>query len=123
MEDKIILQGMIFHAFHGVNPEEKSSGQKFCLDVEINTTLGEAGYMDDLDKTIHYGHVYKLIREIVTGTRRDLIEAVAEEIAHAILNRFEGAEAVKVRVKKPEVPIQGILEYAAVEIVRRRHHG
>ncbi len=50
----------------------------------------------------------------------NLLEALAENIAHTILETFP-AEGVHVRVKKPEVPIKdSILEYAAVEIFRSR---
>ena len=120
MDDKILLQGMVFYGFHGVNTAEKSLGQRFIVDVEISVSLSEAGCTDELEKTVHYGHVYSLVEKVVRGPGRDLIEAVAEDITVSILDRYQRVHSVRVRVKKPEVPIEGQLEYAGVEIVRRR---
>ena len=120
MADKVILQGMMFYGYHGVNPEEKIIGQRFNIDVEITAPLRKAGRTDDLNHTIHYGHVYKLVKNVVNGSSRNLLESLAEEIAAQILEKYELALSVKVKVKKPEVSIEGILDYAAIEIMRER---
>ena len=64
--------------------------------------------------------MYRVVKEIVEGPSRKLLESVAESIAEAILDGFD-VEAVTVTIKKPEVPIKGsILSHAAVEIRRER---
>ncbi len=123
MEDNIILHGMVFYGFHGVKAAEKELGQRFIVDMEMFLPLEEAGCSDDLDKTVHYGHVYKLVKEIVTGESKDLIEAVAEEIARQVLAKFHRVQSIRVRIRKPEAPIEGCLDYAGVEIVRGRSNG
>ena len=120
MADRIILQGMTFYGFHGVHPEEKSLGQRFIVDLEMHVSLAAAGQTDDLHKTVHYGHVFKMVKEIVTGPGKNLIEAVAEDIAESILDKYALVQSIRVRVKKPEVAIEGHLEYAGVEIERRQ---
>lgn len=119
--DEVLLEGLRFYAYHGVNPEERLQGQRFTVDVRLATDLRRAGRTDDLRETINYSAAYKRIRTIVEGPPRDLIETVAEEIASALLADFPGAASVTVTVRKPEVALKGaILDAAGVRIHRRR---
>ncbi len=117
-QDKIILDGLVFYGYHGVNPEERVQGQRFVVDVELTLDLSRAGLSDDLNATVNYASVFKVTRSIVEGEPANLIEAVAERIAAEILSRF-GVESGRVRVRKPWAPIKGgDLNYVAVEILR-----
>ena len=121
MPDEVFLEGVRFYAYHGVNPEERAQGQRFTVDVHLATDLRQAGTHDDLTQTINYSSVYKCVRAIVEGPPRDLIEAVAEEIASVLLSTFPTASAVAVTVRKPEVALKGaILDAAGVRIHRTR---
>jgi dihydroneopterin aldolase len=121
MADEVFLEGIRFYAYHGHNPEERVQGQRFVVDVRIGTNVQAAGQTDDLSKTVNYSQVFKRVREIVEGTPRSLIEAVAEDIATVILRDFATADSVSVTVRKPEVAIKGsILDAAGVTIRRRR---
>jgi dihydroneopterin aldolase len=94
------------------------------VDVEIETDLRRAGATDNLDETVNYSAVYAVVRDIVTGPPRRLIEAVAEEIAARILADHPSVERTSVRVRKPAVPIAGaMLASAEVAIVRDRSSG
>src|SRR5918999_6380785 len=115
--DEILLEGMRFYAYHGVNPEERALGQRFQVDVVLAVDLRRAGQSDDLADTVSYSAVYKLVRRIVEGEPRNLIEAVAEAIAGEILASFPLVEHVGVTVRKPEVPMKGsLLDAAGVRI-------
>jgi dihydroneopterin aldolase len=119
--DEILLEGMRFYAYHGFNPEERVLGQRFVVDVVLAVDLRQAGRSDDLADTVSYSAVYKLVRRIVEGEARNLIEAVAEEIATAILAKHEPVARVTVTVRKPEVPMKGaMLDAAGVRITRDR---
>lgn len=120
--DTVFLEGLQFYAYHGVNPEERTLGQRFRVDVALATDLRPAGQSDDLAQTINYSAVYQQVRAVVEGPPRDLIEAVAEEIAAVLLGQFP-ATAVTVTVRKPEVALRGAtLESAGVRIVRTASH-
>lgn len=120
--DRILLKGMVFFAYHGAKPAEQELGQRFIVDVRLNADLAPAGQSDELASTVHYGHVYRLVKQVVESTRFDLLEALAEKLTAEILAGFPAVEEVLVRVKKPSVPLPGPLDYAGVEIVRRRQH-
>ena len=91
------------------------------VDVALHCDLRAAGLADDLTKTVDYSTVYQQVRAIVEGPPLGLTEAVAERIAAALLDRHVAVEAVRVRVAKPHVRLDGgVLAGSAVEIVRRR---
>jgi 7,8-dihydroneopterin aldolase/epimerase/oxygenase len=118
--DRIVLQGMQFYGYHGVNPEERALGQPYVVDLTVELDLRTPGGTDRLEDTVNYSRLYRVAREVVEGTPRNLLEAVAEGIAGRLLGEFP-VQAVQVRVKKPRPPIKGaVVEHAAVEIYRTR---
>lgn len=117
--DRISLSNMAFYGYHGIAPGEKSDGQRFFVDVDLFLDLGPAGTTDEISKTIDYEGVFSMIKESVEVKRFHIIEALAEHIARAILKRYS-VERVVIRVRKPHVPIQGILDHTEVEISRSR---
>ena len=118
--DRIILDGMRFYGFHGVNPEERALGQEYLVDLTVEMDLGRAGQSDRLEDTISYARIYRAVRDVMEGEPRNLLEAAAQSIADRVLSDFP-VDAVSVRVKKPHPPIRGsIIESATVEIFRRR---
>jgi 7,8-dihydroneopterin aldolase/epimerase/oxygenase len=91
------------------------------VDVTVEVDAAAAGRSDDLTLTVDYAAVYEVVRAIVTGPPRNLIEAVAEDIASAVLKSQPRVLAVTVRVAKPDVRLgESVLASAAVEIRRER---
>jgi dihydroneopterin aldolase len=120
-EDRILLEGMVFHGHHGTLPAERELGQPFVVDVELRLDLRPAGLSDDLAQTVDYSEVHRRAREIVEGAPVDLTETVAERLATAILQDHPSVEAVRVKVAKPHVRLDDtVLAGSAVEILRRR---
>ena len=118
--DRVVLQGMQFYGYHGVSPEERALGQAYLVDLTVELDLRTPGATDRLEDTVNYSRLYRAVREVVEGTPRNLLEAVAEAIAGRLLGEFP-VQAVQVRVKKPRPPIKGsLMEYAGVEIYRSR---
>jgi dihydroneopterin aldolase len=110
---------MTFIGRHGVLPEERALGQRFVVDVTMECDTAAAGASDDLTQTVDYASVYDVVLGVVTGPARNLIEAVAEEIASAVLRSQPRLLAVTVRVAKPDVRLgDSVRASAAVEIRR-----
>ena len=118
--DKIILKNMKFYGYHGLFSEEKSLGQRFNVDAELYTCLKRAGETDDMNDSIHYGHVYEAVQKVVEGETLNLIEAVVEKIAAELLAGFPTLQACRIRLTKPDAPIPGHLDSVAVEIYREK---
>ena len=120
MTDRISLTNMVFQARHGVNDWEKAEAQRFEVDVELAVDVQPAGLEDDIARTVDYRGVYATTRQVVESTTFNLIEALAEAIAHEILGDQPLVREVVVRVRKPEVRLGGPLDHASVEIRRVR---
>ena len=119
--DKIILNNLGFYGYHGVLSEEKSLGQKFFIDVELLLDTKKAGKSDDMNQSVSYADVYDVIKDITENKKFNLIEALAENIASEVLEKFTLINQIMVRVKKPEAPVRGMFDYYAVEIRRDRN--
>ena len=121
VEDRILLEGMIFYGNHGTLSAERELGQPFVVDIELHLDLQPAGLSDDLTQTVDYSEVHRRAKGIVEGPPVNLTEAVAERIAAAILEDHALVETVRVKVAKPHVRLgDTVFASSAVEIVRHR---
>ena len=115
--DKVRMKGLQFHAFHGCSQVEKESGQTFEVDVEIGGDLRRAALSDDLEDAYNFDITYQVVAETVTGTRYNLLEALAEEICRRLLELYPGTQ-VRVVVRKPSPPLPWLTDGLEVELVR-----
>lgn len=120
--DKIFVNGMQFYGYHGVLPEENKLGQRFIVDLTVCLNLKRAGQTDDLSYSINYAELYTLCKEVVEGEASQLIEAVAEKIADALLINYKDINNCTIKITKPDPPIAGHLESVAIEISRSRNN-
>jgi 7,8-dihydroneopterin aldolase/epimerase/oxygenase len=118
-EDKIILHSMVFRGRHGVHPAERELGQRFEVDVELGFELTRAMVSDALRDSVDYSRAFAIVREEVEEHQYRLLEGLAGAIVRRLMAELP-IVSVLVRVRKPQVPIHGVLSYAAVEIQRRR---
>ncbi|KAJ7533172.1 hypothetical protein O6H91_13G036000 [Diphasiastrum complanatum] len=116
--DKLVLQGLMFHGHHGVYDEEKKLGQKFRVDVDVWLDLRKAGATDQLEYSVSYAEIYRIIKKILEGPPHALLESVATAIAFDIFKNFPAITDVRVKVGKPHVAVEGVVDYLGVEIFR-----
>lgn len=118
MDVTIEVYGLEVFGRHGVLPEERERGQVFVYDVTL--VAHDAGVRSDrLDDTVDYTRVAACIREVSDGRRFNLIEALAGAVADALVSRFDVSRA-KVRVRKPDVQLDGSVEFTAATVERAR---
>ena len=116
--DKIVLKNMAFYGYHGNLTSEQAQGQRFFVDVEITTDLTKAGQSDQLEDSINYVEVYELVESVMTGEKHNLLERLGALIADSLYPVSYTHLRAHVTVRKPSVPIAGILDY--VEVVTTR---
>ncbi|QDQ96487.1 dihydroneopterin aldolase [Tomitella fengzijianii] len=115
--DRVALTGLTVRGHHGVFEHEKRDGQDFVVDLTVWFDQGPAAASDDLADTVDYGALAQCAADIVAGPPRDLIEAVAAQIADAIAV-WPRIDAVEVTVHKPSAPIP--LRFSDVAVTARR---
>ncbi|SVB31719.1 uncharacterized protein METZ01_LOCUS184573, partial [marine metagenome] len=71
--DRIVLEGMRFYGFHGVNPEERVLGQEYLVDLAVEMELRTAGASDRLEDTVSYAHIYRAVLDVMEGEPRNLL--------------------------------------------------
>jgi 7,8-dihydroneopterin aldolase/epimerase/oxygenase len=118
--DRISIQRIGVYAYHGVFEEEGRLGQRFYVSVECGLDLREAGRSDDLAHSVSYADITQLVQEIAVGQRFNIIEALGDAIAMALLRDFPVIEEVTVTVEKPGAAVAALLDTIAVTIHRAR---
>ena len=103
-----------FYAYHGDLEHEKKFGNQFEVDIEMQCDLTALNHSDKLSKTVDYLAVYKLVSDIFSKQKFNLIETVNLEICEEVLKQFELVKEIKVSVRKPNAPL-GIID--SIEIV------
>lgn len=120
LKGKVVLEGLEFHAYHGIYPDERSSGNKFEVDITVNTFFEESAFHDELSGTINYEEVYDIVkRQMEIPTK--LLESVAHAIAQNILNTFDIAIKTEVTISKFNPPIGGVCKRAKVSVDMQRN--
>lgn len=118
--DQITLQGMTFYGYHGVLSEETTMGQRFIANVWLECDLREAAETDDVRATIDYSEVYGVVKGIVEGAPKRLIETVAGAVANELLHKYDRLMRVTVEIEKPGAPIRGAFDQVSVKVTRSR---
>jgi dihydroneopterin aldolase len=119
--DTISLVGIVVYGYHGARPEERSLGQRFVIDVDLDIDLRTPCTSDDLSDTVNYSEVYRIVNDVIGDQSVNLLETLAGKIADRLLSGFPKADVAHVRIAKPGVAISGaILRESAIRITRSR---
>lgn len=112
---KIALEGMEFYARHGYYEEERVVGNKYSVDVIIETDFSDAANDDKLEGTVDYEKVYEIVHEVMK-VDANLLEHLAGKMVKAIKSHFSTIETVEVKVCKYNPPIKGLCRRAVVSL-------
>lgn len=72
---------------HGVTAQEREKDQEFLVDVECELDLAAAGRADRIEHTVDYMELIDDVRQVVNRESYNLLEALADRLAQAILRR------------------------------------
>ena len=111
----IFLNGLRFHAFHGVMPQERLTGNDYRVDLKIDFPLEKAVGSDNVDDTLNYATVYTAVKEEM-DVPTQLIERVAYRIADRLFRTFKAINEVEIKVEKCNPPMGADCEGAGVEL-------
>ncbi len=115
----IILSNIKTYSYHGCMDEEEKIGAEFITDLKVKTDLTKAAETDNLN----YGLDYTRLNEIVIEEmkiRAKLMETPALNIINHILNEFDIAEEVEVKITKINPPVGGNIEAVSVLMTKTK---
>jgi dihydroneopterin aldolase len=102
----IHLHNLLFHSFHGIEEEEKISGNEFEVNAEIEF-LEEASPINHLSQTINYADVFEMINKRM-AIATPLLETVIMEIGNSIYKKYNFVRSINISLKKINPPIPNI---------------
>ncbi len=106
MRGKISIHDLKVHCFVGVHPHEKTAEQEIAIDIEMEADLQTASLNDSIIDTINYEKVAALCRSHVLSKKYNLLETIAFELVHLIMEKFPLIEKTRVcAIKKGALPL------------------
>lgn len=118
--DRIIIEDLQVYAYHGVAQEEKNIGQMFLVSLRIGANLERAARSDDVNDTLNYADLCKDVETVMQSSKCNLIETAAMNIIKYLFRSYADIMEIRVTLKKPWAPMGQHLNYAAVELERKR---
>ena len=112
----ISLSNIVVYGFHGVHLEEKTLGQRFEIDLEYRLENPPLPWIDEVSATVSYVSAHDIVSRVCAEKSFNLIETLANRIIEEMQSLFS-IDLIVVRIRKPSVPIQGILDHVEVEVV------
>lgn len=109
----IALEGLEFFAYHGFFEEEQKMGNKYALDIFIDTDFVEAAQQDRLSLTVNYSTLYQIATRVMQQPSR-LLEHIGFRVIEQIRTHYPDVAKVTVKVSKFNPPIGGVCTRAAI---------
>ena len=110
---------MEFYSFHGCFEEERIVGNRFIVDLEMETEMTRACETDRIDDALNYQTAYDLIKTEMK-TNSYLLEHIAGRILDALFSQFPQLEKASVKVSKMNPPMGGKIRAVSVELKKVR---
>jgi dihydroneopterin aldolase len=102
----IQIENMEFYSFHGHFREEQIVGNKFILDLTIETDMKIPSESDNLRDAVDYQRLYQIIK-LQMDKKSHLLEHIAGRIIDSIYAEMTGIQKVTVKVSKMNPPMGG----------------
>ena len=115
---KIRIHNMMFYGFHGVYEYEREQGQKFYIDVEVETKDDKVAETDALSDGVDTAAIYDLVKDVTENKRFQMLLTLGAHIGDRIIAKYSHFASVKTTIRKPSVPISGPIDYVEAEITR-----
>src|SRR5690348_2086489 len=119
MTGKISLEGLEFHAFHGVYPHERASGNWFEVDISVETDFTKGAETDELAGTVNYETLFEIVKKEMEVPSK-LLETVAEKIINEVLSQLPAVANVELKISKINPPIGGKCRKATIRLSKKR---
>ena len=119
MQDRIFIEGIKFHGYHGLTRMEREVGVRLSVDVSLFFDLEKSGRSDKVRDTVDYREVHKRVIEVGRKTSHYLLESYAVALLD-LLFRDLPANRISVKVRKETPVLDGVVDSVGVELTRDR---
>ena len=102
----IQIENMEFYAFHGHYKEEQIVGNRFLVDLTIETDMSIPSKSDNLKDAVNYQKAYQIVKTEMER-KSHLLENIAGRILDALYSEMTGIKKATIKVSKLNPPIGG----------------
>ncbi len=118
--DSIRLSNMAFQSHIGQHESEREKLQQIAITVDLYLDLERAGTTNNINDTVDYTQVYECIKQAVEAGEFSLLEGLAEDIAHILLQKFRIQKVRIIATKRPADLVKQQVEAVTVDIIREQ---
>jgi len=113
----ICIENMEFYAYHGHFKEEQIVGNRFLVDLTIETDTDAPARSDNLKDAVNYQRAYEIVKREME-IKSHLLENIAGRILDVLYRELSGIQKATVRVSKMNPPMGGRIERVSVTMSR-----
>ena len=113
----IQIENMEFYAFHGHFREEQIVGNKFLVNLTIETDMQKPRESDNLRDAVNYQKAYQIVKDEMEK-KSHLLEHIAGRILDALYSELSGIRKITVKVSKMNPPMGG--KIGSVSVIMER---
>lgn len=106
---------MEFFAYHGCYEAEQIVGNRFLVDLALDTDTTVPSQTDDLQDALNYAKAYEIVKEQMQ-IRSNLLEHVVCRILNSLHEAFPQLEKATVKIAKLYPPVGGQVRSVSVEM-------
>jgi len=115
----IKLKNIRTFSFHGCLEEEGKIGSDYSVDLEIKTDLRKSSVSDNLEDTVDYVFLNRIVTEEM-AIRSKLLEHVAHRMIARVFKEIPAVSRIILAVSKINPPIGGDVEAVTIEMEEYR---
>ena len=116
---KIVIEEMEFYAFHGHYQEEQIVGNRFLVDLEMDTDLTAPAASDNLNDAVNYQKAYQIIKKEMKRTKSNLLENIGKRMLDALEGEMNGVKKMTIRIRKLNPPMGGPIKSVGIKMSRK----
>lgn len=113
----IHIENMEFYSFHGHFKEERIVGNRFIVNLTIETDMKMPSESDNLRDAVNYQRAYEIVKQQMQ-IKSYLLENIAKRILDALYAEMKGIQKATVKVSKINPPMGGKIGSVSVELTR-----
>jgi len=113
----IHLENIEFYAFHGHYKEEQIVGNKFIIDIEIETDLNPAAKSDRLEDAADYQLAFRVVKDEMEK-KSNMLENIASRILDSLYRELPMIKRATVKIRKMNPPMGGHIGSVGVTMTR-----
>jgi len=115
----IQLEEMEFYAFHGHYKEEQIVGNKFLVDLSLETDMEKPAKTDELDDALNYQTAYRIVKREM-AQKSKLLEHLANRILDSLFEELPAIKSANLKIQKMNPPVGGKMRSVSVSMKREK---